>query len=433
MKIVLVNYRYFFSGGPERYMFNIKQLLEERGHEVIPFSVKHNRNEKTPYEKYFLSPIGSGDEVYFSDVQKSRKNLRDMWKGFSRITYSFEAKKCFKKLLKDVRPDIVYVLYFQSKISCSVIQAAYEMHIPIVQRISDYSLLCPCGMYFRQSTCSICELCTQKSKWNAVKNKCVYNSALYSFIKALAIKVQDFVGIRRKISKFVFPSTFTMSKFIENGFDRNKLVHIPTLFNDTTLRSDLEIQYKPFALFIGRIDPDKGLKTLLKAFIGTDYNLKVIGFSSVTGYQDKLKKYLQGKKHNIEFLGKKNFCEIQEYLSKCLFTIIPSEWYDNLPNTLLESYAMRKCVVATDIGSLTENVEENKTGLLFKYKDVEDLKSKIEYLFRYPEKAEEFGKNARTLIDTKFSINSHVDSLLNLFNDVLNYNKTTEVRLPHNH
>ena len=59
MKIILVNYRYFFSGGPERYMFNIKQLLEDVGHEVIPFSVKHNRNAKTPYEKYFLSPIGN--------------------------------------------------------------------------------------------------------------------------------------------------------------------------------------------------------------------------------------------------------------------------------------------------------------------------------------------------------------------------------------
>lgn len=420
MRIVLVNYRYFFSGGPERYMFNIKQLLEERGHEVIPFSVKHNRNVETPYEKYFLSPIGSGDEVYFSDVQKGRNTLRDMWKGFSRMTYSYEAKRCFKRLLRDVKPDIVYVLYFQSKISCSVIQAAYEMHVPIVQRISDYSLLCPCGMYFRQSTCRICELCTQKSKWHAVKNRCVYNSVVYSFVKALAIKVQDFVGIRRKISRFVFPSTFTMSKFIENGFDRNKLVHIPTLFNDNTLRADLDIQYKPFALFIGRTDPDKGLMTLLKAFVGTGYNLKIIGFSSVAGYQNKLKQYLNGKKHNIEFLGRKDFSEMQEYLSKCLFTVIPSEWYDNLPNTLLESYAMGKCVVATDIGSLTENVEDNKTGLLFRYKDVEDLKSKIEYLFRNPSKAVEFGKNARALIDTKFSMGSHVDSLLSLFNEVQN-------------
>lgn len=418
MKIILVNYRYFFSGGPERYMFNIKQLLEDAGHEVIPFSVKHNKNIETPYEKYFLSPMGRGDEVYFSDVQKGKKSVKDLWKGFSRMIYSPEAKRCFKRLLEDVKPDLVYILYFQSKISCSIVQAAYEMHIPIVQRISDYSLLAPCGMYFRQSNCQICELCTQKSKWYAVRNKCVYGSAVYSMVKALAISVQNWVGIRHKIDRFVFPSTYTMSKFVENGFDKEKLVHIPTLFNDKTLRTDLPIAYQPFALFIGRTDPDKGLMTLLKAFVNTDYNLKIIGFSSVAGYQEELKHYLEGKRHKIEFLGKKDFNDMQKYLSTCLFTVIPSEWYDNLPNTLLESYAMHKCVVATDIGSLTENVEDGKTGLLFKYKDVEDLKSKVTYLFEHPEKAEEYGHNARKLIDTKFSIKGHVDALLKLFHHI---------------
>lgn len=400
-------------------MFNIKQLLEAEGHEVIPFSVKHNKNVETPYEKYFLSPIGTGDEVYFSDVQKQKKTLKNQWKGLTRMIYSYEAKKCFKKLLEDLKPDLVYILYFQAKISCSIVQTAHEMKVPVIQRISDYSLLCPCSLYFRQSDCQICELCTQKTKWHSVKNKCVYNSSLYSFIKSVAIDVQNWVGIRKKISRFIFPSTYTMSKFVENGFDKNKLVHIPTLFNDTTLRTDLPREYKPFALFIGRTDPDKGLMTLLDAFIGTDFNLKIIGFSSVAGYYEKLQKHVEGKKHNIEFLGKMEFNQMQEYLSKCLFTVVPSEWYDNLPNTILESYAMHKCVVATDVGSLTENNLDGETGLLFKYKDAEDLRSKITYLFEHPEKAEEFGENARRQIDTKFSIENHVKSLVKLFEEVV--------------
>ena len=100
MKIVLVNYRYFISGGPERYMFNIKQLLEDAGHEVIPFSVKHNQNIDSTYEKYFLSSIGKGDEVYFSDLQKNKKTINDMWKGLSRMIYSPEAKKVLRNFLK---------------------------------------------------------------------------------------------------------------------------------------------------------------------------------------------------------------------------------------------------------------------------------------------------------------------------------------------
>ena len=79
---------------------------------------------------------------------------------------------------------------------------------------------------------------------------------------------------------------------------------------------------------------------------------------------------------------------------------------------------MHKCVVATDIGSLTENVINGETGLLFKYKDVDDLKQKVKYLFEHPQKAEEYGHNARKLIDTKYSIKGHVDALLKLFESV---------------
>lgn len=420
MKIVLVNYRYFFAGGPERYMFNIKQLLEDVGHEIIPFSVQNSKNVETSYSKYFLSPIGSGDDVYFSDIIKGKKSLSDQWKGLTRMIYSYEAKKKFKKLLIDTKPDLIYMLYFQNKISCSVVQAAYELGIPVVQRISDYSLLCPCSIYFRQNDCQICELCTEKTKLYAVKNKCVYNSSLYSFIKALAIDVQNIVGVRKKIKRFIFPSSYTMSKFIENGFEKNKCVHVPTLFNGTALRTDLTIEYRPFALFIGRTDPDKGLMTLLDAFIGTDFNLKIIGFSSVAGYYEKLQDYVKGKKHNVEFLGRMEFNQMQEYLASCLFTVVPSEWYDNLPNTILESYAMKKCVVATRVGSLTENVCDGETGLLFNYKDAIDLRDKISYLFNNPYKAKEFGKNAVHLINTKYSITKHIDSLIHVFKEVVN-------------
>lgn len=423
MKIVLVNYRYFFSGGPERYMFNIKELLEKEGHKVIPFSVQHNKNVETPYSKYFLSPVGSGDEVYFSDVQKKKMSLKEKWKGLTRMIYSSEAKKSFKRLLSDVKPDLVYILYYQAKISCSIVQAAWEMEIPVVQRISDYSLLVPCSIFFRQKDCQICELCSQQSMLYAVKNKCVYNSALYSMIKAVAIKVQDYLGMRKKISKFIFPSSYTMGKFIENGYAKDKCVHIPTLFNDNSIRKDVSIEYRPFALFIGRTDPDKGLMTLLDAFVGTDFNLKIIGFSSVAGYYEKLQRHIEGKQHNIEFVGKMEFKEMQEYLSKCLFTIIPSEWYDNLPNTLLESYAMHKCVVATNVGSLTENIIDGETGLLFTYKSSNELREKVSFLFQNPDKAILYGNNARKLIDTKFSIKNHVNNVMHVFNQVLNNDK----------
>lgn len=84
--------------------------------------------------------------------------------------------------------------------------------------------------------------------------------------------------------------------------------------------------------------------TLIKTFENTEYNLKIIGFSN-NGYEDKLKSYLKDKKHNIEFLGRKNFEEIIPYLKSCLCTTVPSEWYDNFPNVILESFAYKKLLL----------------------------------------------------------------------------------------
>lgn len=415
MRIALVNYRFFVAGGPERYMFNIIDLLEKEGHEVIPFSVKHKKNAPTKYEKYFLSAIGKGDEVYFSDVKKSWK---DYVKSFGRMVYSFEAKKCFKKFLRDTKPDVVYILYFQNKISCSIVDVAYKMGIPVVQRISDYSLLAPCGHLYDSASRCICEKCVKSGLKNALSNRCIYNSKLYSAVKSLALLVQRYRKTSKKVSKYIFPSSFTLKKFVEAGFDENKLVHIPTPFNQNIVNPNIAIEYQPFALYVGRIDPDKGIETLLDAFVDTDYPLKIIGFSSTEGYEDLMKQKIAGRKHKIEFLGRKDFNGIQEYLSKCLFTVVPSEWYDNLPNTLLESYAMNKCVVATDVGSLTENVDDGKTGLLFPYKDSKKLQEDISFLFNSPQIAMEYGENAKKRLDEIYSMDLHTKALCNILESV---------------
>ena len=63
MKTLIINYRYFISGGHERYMFDLIEILEKQGHEVIPFSIKSSRNIETPYEKYFAEPLGGQDEA----------------------------------------------------------------------------------------------------------------------------------------------------------------------------------------------------------------------------------------------------------------------------------------------------------------------------------------------------------------------------------
>ena len=412
MKIIIVNYRYFISGGPERYLFNIKDLLEKNGHTVIPFSIKSSHNQPTEYDDFFMSPIGAGKEVYFRDYNKF--DIKSMIKSFSRMLYSFEAKRKLDALIKNVKPDLVYVLHYQNKMSASIFSAVIKNKIPVIHRVSDFGQICANGIFYRAAKKDICERCLTGSKMNAVVHKCVHDSYILSAIKASSLQLQKMLGITKKIDAFVVPSKFTISKLQQFGIPGTKLFHIPTFFNFKTIKDRQDISYEPFALFIGRIEEEKGLMTMIRAFENTGYSLKIIGGSS-SGYDRKLKEYLENKKHNIEFLGQKNFEEIGEYLSTCAFTVMPAEIYDNFPNTVLESYAFKKCVLATNVGSLKEIVTDNETGVLFDLKDVVSLKQKLDDLFGNKQKCIELGLNAFNKLNRDYSAEKHYQKLIQLF------------------
>jgi glycosyltransferase involved in cell wall biosynthesis len=416
MKIIIVNYRYFVSGGPERYLFNIKEILEKKGHKVVPFSIKHNKNTASDYEEYFMDPIGKGDEVYANEYSKS--NLKTVFTVLSRMLYSFEAKRKLKRLIKDIRPDLVYVIYYQNKMSAAIIDAAYEMEVPIVQRISDFGHICANNIFYIYQKNEICERCLYGSRINAVKHKCVNNSFFNSLLKVAALKIQDYRRTTKKISAFVIPAEFTSGKFKEFGIPAKKIHCIPTFYNDTGDGTD-EISYGDFFLYAGRVDRDKGILTLVKAFEETNYKLIIIG-SSIDGYDDFIKNYLAHKKHNITFLGKLDFNQIKTYLKSCLCTICPSECYDNMPNTVLESYAYRKAVIASRLGALIDLVVENENGLNFTAGDHLDLRSKVKYILDNKSVAIRFGTQSRDKLLTEYSENLHYERLIYLFNSVTN-------------
>lgn len=408
MKIVLVNYRYFISGGPERYYFNVKELLEQKGHDVIPFSIKGSRNFPAgDYEKYFLDIVD--DEVYFAKNKK--KSIRVIMKSFSRMFYSLEARRKFGQLLDDTQPDVVYIMQFHNKMSPSIIDAAKTRDIPVVHRISDFQYMCPNALFYNERT-GVCEDCLKGMRLSCIRKKCVLNSPVYSAIKMAAKWFHDITGVARMIDAFVVPSAFTVKKLEEYGIPQRKMHHIPTFFNlkDT----NPEVEYRPFVLYIGRIEKQKGLMTLVKAFESTDYELKIIGFSN-DGYEDELKAYLQKKQHHIEFLGRMTFDEMVPYLKSCRCTVVPSEWYDNFPNVILESFANKKAVIATDFGSLPELVHYGMTGLTFKYADVRDLQVKVDYMLQHPDEAQAMGEKAFLAIVEKYSPERHYQQLRTLF------------------
>lgn len=411
MRILLVNYRYFISGGPEKYMFNIKKMLEDNGHEVIPFSIHSNKNVETEYSKYFVEPIGSRDATYFEDCKKTP---RVIWQMLSRSIYSVEVEKAIRREIAEVKPDLVYIIHFVNKLSPSVIRGAKKMGKPVVLRLSDYFLLCPRFDFMYEK--KPCEECLHKGYRTCIQRRCVKGSLFASLVRVMSMKIHSLLNIYKDVDAFITPSEFLKNKLVDNGFDREKINCIPTF---TASKSEVgEPKIGEYGLYFGRITEEKGVETVVQAFETLPgHHVKIMG-DPTTEEAKRLIRYVEEKNlQNIEFVGFKSGVELEEIIKGSRYTLIPSVWYDNLPNTALESFQYSKPVIASDIGSLPELVLDGVNGYLFEAGNAEELRNKV-LLLDDDNVVDTMGKASRTRLEKKFAPKTHYDALMNIFHQV---------------
>lgn len=412
MRILLVNYRYFISGGPEKYMFNIKKMLEDNGHEVIPFSIHSNKNVETEYSRYFVEPIGSRDATYFEECKKTPGVI---WQMLTRSIYSVEVEKAIRKEIEEVKPDLVYIIHFVNKLSPSVIRGAKKMGKPVVLRLSDYFLLCPRFDFLYEK--KPCEECLHKGYRTCIQRRCVKGSLFASMVRVLSMKIHSLMNIYKDVDAFITPSEFLKNKLVENGFDKAKINCIPTF---TASKSEVgEPRIGEYGLYFGRITEEKGVETVVQAFEALPENpVKIMG-DPTTEEAKRLIRYVEEKKlQNIEFVGFKSGVELEEIIKGSRYTLIPSVWYDNLPNTALESFQYSKPVIASNIGSLPELVLDGVNGYLFEAGNADDLRNKV-LMLADDAVVEKMGAASRARLEERFAPKTHYDALMGIFRRVI--------------
>lgn len=410
MRISLVNYRYFLSGGPEKYMFSIKKAFEAMGHSVIPFSVRSDKNVETEYSKYFVAPIGGENKTYFNEY---KLNLKTTIQLLDRTFYSNVVKKALKKQIRNESIDTVYILHHINKLSPSVIAAAKEEGKRVVVRLSDFFLLCPKFDFLKNG--DVCEACLKGSLLNGIKNNCVQNSKIASCIRVASMYFHRMIKIYNKVDYFVTPSLLLKNKLIEQGFNPEKIFNIPTFIDSSSITPNYN--HQNYILYLGRLNREKGVEYVIRAMEDVEDKslvLKVVGESSDDELKN-IKQIIQSKNlSNVELLGFKTGDELYRLINEAKFTVVPSIWYDNMPNVILEAFAHGKPVIASNIGSLPEVVDDNVNGLLFKVKNSHDLADKINYLNRNQDRIVTYGKNAREKVEKVYNMQNHYNQLAKL-------------------
>ena len=401
MTILLANKFHYVKGGSERYYFDLARSLEEAGHTVVPFAMRSEANVPSAYEAHFVS------EVRFEGGGSPRDSVRRAL----RVLYSVEAKSRLSRLLDETRPDIAHLHNIAHQLSPSIFDPLVARGIPIVQTLHDYKLACP--TYLMLAHGRPCERCVGGHFFHAARIRCNRGSFGASLVNTVEMYLHTLLGSYRKVDRFLCPSRFLLGKMIEAGVEERRLVHFPyfvfaSLYRPSTSKGE-------YAAYVGRLSREKGLVTLLRALaFAPRVRLVVVGDGELRADLEALVETL-GLEARVTFAGYKSGEELHALIREARFTVIPSEWYENLPYAALESFALGTAAVASRIGGLPELVRDGETGLTFTPGDASGMARAMETLWDDPSSATAMGRNARALIEREYDEPAHRARLMALY------------------
>jgi glycosyltransferase involved in cell wall biosynthesis len=417
MKIVLLNYRFFVSGGPERYLFNVMDLLEAHGHQVIPFSFAYSNSRPTAYADDFADPPGGPEAAWYKDLKQDwRTNLR----MFGKLIYNFDAKRRLKNLLKREKVDLVYALQMVNTLYPSVVDACVEEGVPLVHRLSDFQYLCGNYKFYRDG--KICEDCQTGGYYHCVVHRCMKDSLAVSGLRVLTMYLNRWRGAHKKIAAFITPSRILRQKMLEGGFPDELLHHVPTF---TPGVHDEETGPGDLFLYAGAIEPCKGVFELVEAYaaLAPHQQLPLVfaGYSLGDTESRLREKVVQlGLGDRVEWLGFQSEKELSTLYQRARAVLVPTLWYENMPNVVLEAMAHGRAVIGTRLGGVAEMVEHEETGLLTEPGNVNELCRSLARLADDPETASRFGRGGRLRCQETFGPEAHYARLSGIFDQVLN-------------
>lgn len=383
MRILLSNKFYYRRGGDCIYMMELERLLKEKGHDVAIFAMQYPDNLPSEWSKYWPSQMST-------------------IKAFTRPFGDAEVRRNFNALLDDFKPDVVHLNNIHTQLSPIIAEIAHSRGIRVVWTLHDSKLVCPCYTCIRDG--QWCEDCFSK-KTSVIKHRCMPGSIPGAVVGYLEAKKWNVNRVQSSCDLFLPPSQFMADTCIRGGYDKSKF-QVLCNFIDLKKVENPSYQKGDYYVYLGRLTRVKGIETLCKVAAELPYKLVVIGGGELEA--DLRERY---KDANIEFIGQRNWSEFRSVLEGAKFMVLPSEWSENNPLTVIESQALGTPVIGANIGGIPELIEVGKSGMVFKSGDCSDLKEKIEMMWRYSFDYESLSSNAQE----SYSSEKYYENILRIY------------------
>ncbi len=396
MKILSVHNSYQKPGGEDQVFAQEADLLRSYGHEVVLYQSSNDQL------------TGKNPLVLLSNTVWNRQSYREL-----------------RALMQRERPEIVHVHNTFPAISPAIYYAAKEEGIPVVQTLHNYRMLCPAATLFRDG--HVCEDCLGKRvPWPGVMHGCYRGSRLATAAGAAMLATHNYKQTWSKsVSAYIALTDFAREKFIQGGFPPEKLFVKPNYLQTDPMPGEGKGNY---ALFVGRLTPEKGIGTLLEAWreIGRELPLQIAGDGPLAPEVERASGAMEG----VTWLKWLPRAEILQRMKDASVLILPSTWYEGFPMIIAEAFAVGLPVIASKLGSMASIVDHQRTGLHFEAGDAIGLAEAVRWWAAHPAEAALMRAQARSDYETKYTAEVNYAQMISIYESVLKRSVSKELAMP---
>jgi glycosyltransferase involved in cell wall biosynthesis len=402
------------AGGVGRYVLQEAESLGALGWRVVPFAIADADARPSEWRRWFVKA---------RDYRTPRHSFGAL-SDAAALLWNREAARKLDGLLHEARPDVAHLHNIYHHLSASLLPVLARHRVPVVMTLHDLRLLCPEIHMLRHG--HVCERCQGGRFQQAVLWKCVKSSRAASLLAAVETANQHYRRLYpRHVRRFLCPSRFFVAKYAEWGYPASRLEHMPNFVDLETWQPEpLDPQVTPSYLYFGRLSHEKGLSSLLVAQArweaegGEEYGRAPAPLLRIAGEgpaADELRRQAADLRlRRVEWLGALAGRDLRAAVARARFTVIPSEWYENAPLSVLESMAAGRPVAGAAIGGIPELIDDGSDGVLFPAGDPAAI---LAGLRRAQALSPEAGARARARAERLWARPAHMERLAGILAD----------------
>ncbi|MEK7648343.1 MAG: glycosyltransferase family 4 protein [Patescibacteria group bacterium] len=427
MKILIAHKYWFPRDGSTTHVFDLVEMLVSHGHTVIPFGMRMNSDEAQMCEHIPLIKQLTDRYTHFFVSRcdfNSAKGIIQKIHLFCRMLYSLEAKRKFRALAIQERPDIVHIHNIYHHISPSILDVCRELNIPVVQTVHDYKLVCPNYKLFARA--AIDEGCLKGNYFHDAWNRSVKGSILAGMACAIEMTIHRALGMNTKmIQKWIAPSSIVAEKLIQGGYSETKIYTLNHFVKSADDSSD-HIQKKDFLLCVGRLSEEKGFDVALAALKYLSLPLVIVGDGSA---RESLERHAatSGVSDRVHFAGFQPREEVRRLMASARFVLVPSRWHEPFCYVVPESLFAHTLPIGSDIGALRELLGAVSEKLLVPGGDPIALAGRITELLGNTALMEDLINKGIQHYENICLPQVYYDSLMNVYREAVQELKTDKI------